>query len=224
MPPLLAGEVQVWRVAAGSVLPRCVALLDEGERARADRYRVAAARDEFSAARGCLRMLLGDALGVRPEAVALKLDEFGKPSLADDAGVEFNVTHSHGAILIALCLGSAVGIDVEKIDPKVEIAEIARGSFTAREAAAIEQAATPEERLGAFFRCWTQKEAVTKADGRGLNLPLASFEIPVQRRSWHSVEVEERSFCVSEFAFEDGYAAAIAVEMRQAYCRFLVKA
>ena len=35
------------------------------------------------------------------------------------------------------------------------------------------------ERLLTFYRCWTQKEAVTKADGRGLTLSPMTFEVPI---------------------------------------------
>jgi 4'-phosphopantetheinyl transferase len=66
-----------------------------------------------------------------------------------------------------------VGIDLE------EIRELAiddfRDQFTEGEWKTIVSAREP---LITFYHYWTAKECIIKADGRGLNLPLASLEIP----------------------------------------------
>ncbi len=65
-----------------------------------------------------------------------------------------------------------------------------------------------------FLRLWTAKEAVAKADGRGLTLPLAQLDaapvilhgratVAVDGTSWHAV--------VWDYEFPDGERAAFAI-------------
>lgn len=181
-PPLGDDQIQVWQVRlseARGALEVFAAYLNRAERERAGRYIVEHARDQFIVARGCLRVLLGHALGIAPAAVELTLGEHGKPAPVGDTGVEFNVAHAKDVILIAMRRGGPVGIDVEWIDPAMETLEIAETTFTAREFDLICTASAGKDRLAAFYLCWTQKEAVSKADGRGLLLAPASFEVPI---------------------------------------------
>ncbi|SNS47775.1 4'-phosphopantetheinyl transferase [Granulicella rosea] len=182
LPPLGDDEVQVWQVRlseALAALPYFASLLNDEERRRAGRYIVEHPRDQFIVARGVLRTLLGHVLGVAPQAVLLTIGEHGKPALAGSSGIEFNVAHAKDVILIALRRRVPVGIDVEWLDPGMETLELAQTTFTPREAGLVAQAAPGRERLLAFYRCWTQKEAIVKADGRGLMLPLTLFEVPI---------------------------------------------
>jgi 4'-phosphopantetheinyl transferase len=70
--------------------------------------------------------------------------------------------------------GRRLGIDVEHVREILEARGIARRYFTAAEAAAIENADQPGS---AFLRLWTRKEAVIKAVGVGLSMPLNCFDL-----------------------------------------------
>ncbi len=182
LPILLAGEVHVWQFDAaetGHMLAAAVALLQPAELERRDRMRAGVARDEFALGRACLRVLLAEALGCFADEVRIAAGADGKPFVAEAqaAGLHFNVAHSAGCVLIALCRGARVGIDVECVDPHVEILEIARANFAPGEVRAIEAAGSARAGVRTFYEVWTGKEAVLKAHGTGLLTPLDSFDL-----------------------------------------------
>ena len=187
--PLEAGEVQVWQASAdmsATAMAECRASLAADELERAERMRAGVARDEFVAGRSLLRRLVGSATGKDATSVRFGNGRHGKP-VAD--GVEFNVSHSRGVILIALCRESAVGIDVEWMDGTIEALDIARQSFSAEEYGRVSLAAEGRPRVQAFYECWTRKEAVVKAHGDGLTMALQSFTVPPDEGGETAVEV-----------------------------------
>jgi 4'-phosphopantetheinyl transferase len=154
-------------------------LLSSDELARAARLRFAHLRTEFITAHGALRILLGRYLGIAPARLVFQSSENGKPSLVDHAGLRFNISHSGGLAVFACASDCEVGIDVEEIRPVSNFSGIATTSFNPGEASDL--LLLPEEqRLAAFFVCWTRKEAFLKAIGEGLNVPLNSFQVTLQ--------------------------------------------
>lgn len=87
----------------------------------------------------------------------------------------FSISHAQNMVWVALCRDAAVGIDVESVQPVAELAELML-RLHPQERAYLRS--LPEDALlAAYFRCWTRKEAVLKALGRGLSLPLDSFAV-----------------------------------------------
>ena len=70
---------------------------------------------------------------------------------------------------------SSVGVDSEQI--RERSMAVTKRAFTENERAWLEQAAGREERMARFMQIWTLKEAVMKADGRGLGMDPASFDV-----------------------------------------------
>jgi 4'-phosphopantetheinyl transferase len=190
VPPLSFEGVQVWRLELSpghdsERLHSFYSFLSAGEKQRADGLRIPPVRDEFIAGRGLLRLLLGAAKGVGPHAIQLATEQNGKPCLASStkgqpARLEFNVSHSDGLILIALSRASAVGVDVEFVSEEFgdadELTGIARESFHADEFGTIARTPPGRGRLLAFYQAWTRREAVAKADGRGI-ASLLKYEV-----------------------------------------------
>jgi 4'-phosphopantetheinyl transferase len=71
---------------------------------------------------------------------------------------------------------SEVGVDVERVGPIEDLAERGAGVL-AHEELAVLAAAVPPERAGAFLCYWTRKEALLKATGEGLTVPLDSVRV-----------------------------------------------
>ena len=99
---------------------------------------------------------------------SLKYSENGKP-LADH--FHFNISHA-GEYVVGVVSDGEVGCDIERnVNAPLEIAE---HYFHSTEREYIEAASDPGK---AFFTLWTLKESYMKMTGRGMSLPLDSFEI-----------------------------------------------
>lgn len=121
-------------------------------------------------------------LGYLPhEAGRLTFDrgKWGKPHIAAQHGssLQFSLSHTPRAAVLAVTAGRATGIDVEVARPWRDTIRLAARFFPAAEAAMLAKAAE-EAREPLFLRLWTRKEAVVKAAGdrifRGMGLPVAS--------------------------------------------------
>ena len=75
----------------------------------------------------------------------------------------------------------------------------------------------------AFYRCWTRKEAVMKATGEGLSLPLGDFAVSLDDRA-RVLRIPDAwggRWTLLDLAPGDGYAGAIAVRGEAVLRRFL---
>jgi 4'-phosphopantetheinyl transferase len=112
--------------------------------------------------------VLGRYLDVPPEEVTFRYGRAGKPELSPlfhDTDLHFNVSHSHGHLLVAVARNCAVGIDIEMIRPEMNIEAIAERFFSSEETQQLRALTGLEKREG-FFNCWTRKEAYL-SQGRG---------------------------------------------------------
>jgi 4'-phosphopantetheinyl transferase len=215
---LMSGAVRIWVVpldAQEVALEELLCNLTDDERTRAERYKVANARQQFVTGRGLLRRLLAEQLGLAPVAVPITYTGAGKPVLADaSSGLHFNVSHTDGLALIALC-SRPVGIDVERIRTLSDAAGLVGRFFSAAERAAY--LGLPEGlRAAGFFRGWTSKEAVIKAAGLSV-MCLDEFDVelhPERPASLLAARHPTLSGCGWEMAAWEpiaGFAAAVTV-------------
>jgi 4'-phosphopantetheinyl transferase len=174
-------EVHLWRVDLDAVCTaaRWQEVLSSDELARAARFHFQRDRQHFVASRALLRTILASYLATDANSVNFSYSKREKPSLAlafADSKVTFNISHSGGIALLAFSRGREVGVDVEQVRCDFDLEAFARRFFSTHEQNQL--AAVPEEeKVEAFFRCWTRKEAYIKATGDGLSLPLSQFDV-----------------------------------------------
>jgi len=101
----------------------------------------------------------------------LLYSEFGKPYLKSKSAF-FNISHSGEIVICAFSEASEIGIDIEHIE-NISIDDF-KNQMTEYE---WKNVSDSDNIPVAFYKYWTRKEAVIKAHGRGLSLPLNSFEI-----------------------------------------------
>ena len=213
-------EVQVWRANLDQTPAQVQSFFDDlaaEEQARAERFHFARDREHFIVGRGVLRAILGRTLNRAPGCLRFCYGAHGKPALADEDAIRFNLSHSDGIALYAIARGREVGIDVERIRRDLAVAEIAERFFSPREGAML-RTLPGELQRQAFFRGWTRKEAYIKARGDGLALPLDAFDVSLVPEEPDAVlriqrdPAEASRWSFQELAPAPGYAAAIAVE------------
>lgn len=151
-------------------------LLSPDERERAARFRSQVTSRRYVAARAVLRSLLAEWEDVDPTELHIVCGSHGKPHLASHSRTSFNVSRSEHLALFALASPHTdVGVDIERIR-SVDPVYLSASYFSVDERRELAKMA-PSRRLSAFFDGWVRKEAIIKADGRGISLPLSSFSV-----------------------------------------------
>ena len=126
------------------------------------------------------------------ELPPIRLTSLGKPYFPDFPEVHFNLSHTTGAVLVALS-GEPVGVDIEHIRPVSERAMRRLADVTTERA---------------FFQSWVRREARAKRSGAGVGTMLASETL---------LQPGERFYFLDTFP---GYVAGVATRdgARQARC------
>lgn len=213
------GRIDVWRISCAPGADESEELLDDGERERAARFAREQGRRRFVVSHAQTRSILARYTGDDPSQ--LRFDRrclhcghptHGKPRIADTSEhVCFSLSHTGDLALLAVAAGREVGIDVEAAGRDVDHDGIVAAYFSAPERARLE--ALPEERRAkAFIRWWSRKEAVSKAVGLGLALPLDGVDTSWSGPSM-TVDVQSHGrFAVADVDPAEGYVAAVAAQ------------
>lgn len=176
--PTLGKGTHLWRICLDTP-EQLHQLLSAEEKARIARFHFSHDRARHTVARGRLRQILGNYLCVAPEKLAFGYAEKGKPFLKDYPDLQFNLSHAGKWGLLGVCRNREIGVDVEPVDRSFAVADLVNRFFSPVEIPVILN--QPEkEQHSAFFRAWTRKEAIIKAHGDGLSLPLSQFGVSIK--------------------------------------------
>jgi 4'-phosphopantetheinyl transferase len=129
--------------------------------------------------------------------------ELDKPVFhSGDTNVQFSISHSGAMAVVAVSLDQRVGVDIECTE-RIILPEVA-SVFTPEEQRWVRN--DPRR----FLTLWTRKEAVLKADGKGLHHDLHLVDvikiattIDVQVFHWQDVDVATDYTCAVAFERKD---------------------
>jgi 4'-phosphopantetheinyl transferase len=214
-------EVELWLVrlvGSPGVRADLRSILSFDEVERAARFHFERDSNRYTSTRGLLRLLLATHMQQPPRQIMLRCNEWGKPDACESAAVRFNVSHSGELALLGFTAGREIGVDVECSRSHAGLSELAERFFARSEADYLEEREEGEKER-CFLRCWTRKEAYIKGVGRGLSIPLDSFEVlplakpgvPVRLLKNHGPIAPAETWFVHDLLSGGKCAAAVAV-------------
>jgi len=165
----------------------------------------------FLAGRILLKKGLED-LCMNSDLKDLKYTKYGRPYLEN--ALSFNISHSGPYIVCAFTGRGVIGADIEQMDP-IHIEEF-QMVFNDEEWCAIKNCSNLSY---AFYYYWTAKEAILKADGRGLSIPLNALLIEKEScclddKIWHYKTVSLFDNCILQIASDNQIEEISLVEVK----------
>jgi 4'-phosphopantetheinyl transferase len=202
-----ADEVHLWETALSvrdDELARIGELLSPEESEYAGDFRNARARRQYVISRGMLRRLLSYYLGKPAADLRFETEGDGKPVLAGERGVQFNLSHSGELVVYAVAASRPVGVDLEHLRPVPRAVELAYRYLSPEERETI-AAAPPQLRDREFLSSWVKREAYAKARGTSVWRALES-----RYQTDAATAQEGRVYAVRLLDYSDKYVAAVA--------------
>lgn len=146
--------------------------LDTDRRQSIHKYRFEDDKKKSLIAGLLVKSMISERFLISKEKISFSKNCFGKPYITDLPEAYFNVSHSGNYVCCSVS-DTEVGIDIEKIDKKINI-DIFRNFFSQEEWLQLEKA---QNKRQVFYSLWTLKESYIKKIGYGLSKDLDSFTI-----------------------------------------------
>lgn len=175
-------DIHIWKVCIDKYLSESsqyLNIISQDELERSARFCAHKDQASYVTSRGILRKILSRYLLIAPNKIKFNYNNYGKPYLCPTNKINditFNVSHSGSLVLYVVARNRDVGIDVEEMCHVDNYEKISEMLFSHEENTKLKHYA-PHERLEAFYKCWTSKEAIAKAIGQGLSYPLHTLSV-----------------------------------------------
>lgn len=125
-------------------------------------------------------------------------NKYQKPYVYGSAN--FNISHSYNCVVCAISKECVVGVDVE-YKLKINFRDFTH-LWTINEMKLLNDS---NDVSNQFYRIWTRKESIIKADGRGLSIPLNEIDVVD-----NEVYLNEKKWYLKELHINNTFAAHLA--------------
>ena len=180
-------------------LEAAIASLPAWRKEKALRFKHQQGRIECAFSYLLLCQALREVYGIT-EQPSFLIGEHGKPELSLNSKLStlnFNLSHCKSALAVALS-ATPIGIDVESVGRYSE--SLARHVLNDSEFAEVSQSPNPQI---PFTRLWTQKEAVVKLTGRGIDDDLPNLLLKYNNVSLHTEEHLAQGYILSVATYKN---------------------
>jgi 4'-phosphopantetheinyl transferase len=183
-----SGQVHLWlayldEITDARLLAEYRLMLSEEEQRRQFRFHFERDRHRYLVTRAMQRTVLSRYVDIAPSAWRFTVNDYGRPSIAAEhagaRGIEFNLSHTDGLVVMAVTRERAIGVDVENVRTREADIEIADRYFAHEEVLAL-HLLPDEKQKQRFFEYWTLKESYIKARGMGLSISLERFAFSLE--------------------------------------------
>lgn len=190
------------------------------EQTFAAHFRTLRLQTNYVIAHGLLRKIMSYFCDKSPSSIEFSYNSYSKPSLKDSQ-IKFNLSHSGNAIYYIVALGNEVGIDIQYHEENIYLSEIINSVFSETEMLYFLRLNESQKRLF-FFDIWVKKEALLKADGRGLSYELNRIDLLAPNVQDTFLLPNEdlqnsKEFYYSTLATKTNYSCAFAIEGKRDY-------
>lgn len=229
---LSENEIHIWKCRldlSPNEISELKKILSAEEIKRAQRFKFEKHARRFIAAKGQLRIVLGNYLKISPAAIEFKTGTHGKPELVKqlpEFPLYFNSSDSEELALFAICQESSIGVDIEFIQRDIEALAIGARFFSDNEFQLLKNAGI-DNHVKIFFKIWTMKEAFIKSIGLGLSFPLKDFDVSFENntsdlKAIRNTNLNHQDWFMTNFDTEEGYEAAVAVKNKEVALKFFI--
>ena len=174
--------------------------LTEDEWVYANRIKATSQKNTWISCRVVLRQILGSYFDLKPIEIELKKNRFGRLYVAN-SNLFFNISHTDSSFLLGFNVGGKIGVDLEKLTGKEDLAPLIDYTFSPEEAGYC----IDRELHVRFLEIWTLKEAALKAAGVGLVDNLRSINV----YGYVNNHINQKRFCHKSFICPNGETASL---------------
>src|SRR5699024_2760587 len=151
-------------------------LLSDSEKDKAGFIKSKEKKYLFLMKKGIVRKILSHYTDLKPHEITYRYNNYGKPYLADEDNIYFNISHSGKYLAIAISRENEVGIDIQVYKNTDNFYYAMNSVFTYEEKQFVLNE-IEEEQIFKFTYIWSRKEAFCKCIGKGLLLNLKDISV-----------------------------------------------
>lgn len=152
--------------------------LSAEEKKRAERFIKTEDQQRFRFCYIHLRNILAKHLHIFAHEITFVRNQCGKPYIdkkQNSKSIYFNLSHSKHHFLLGIALHE-IGVDIEETNRTNDIDSLAKYSFSNEEYQTLCRL-NDKQKLIAFYKAWTCKEAFVKALGMGMHFSFKDFSV-----------------------------------------------